>query len=570
MIIFKSIKWKNFLSTGNVFNEIALDKHANTLIVGENGAGKSTLLDAMTFALFGKPYRNINKPQLTNSINNKDCIVELSFTIGEKAYTIRRGIKPNLFEIYLNGELMNQDAKAKDYQDMLERLIIKMNYKSFTQIVILGSASFTPFMQLNAADRRAVIEDLLDIQIFSDMNNIVKLKVTELKSEIAELKLKLDNIKDKIDLHKRHIDEMKRNNQDMIDAKQIELEENRTSIADYQKQQQDTQDEIDALIAQVVDLATVKTKNNKLISFEAKIQQNISKTEKEYQFYHDNDNCPTCKQVLESTFKGEKIVECKTKFDEYNKGLEKLKTEQAAVTARINEIEVINKTVSSHQANVAKYSVSISHLQKYNFNLQKEIEKLSENKTISADSKEESKKLVDELTTYLSRRKEAIDEKQYYDVAAQLLKDGGIKAKIIKQYLPVINKQVNKYLAAMDFFVNFNIDEEFKETIKSRHRDDFSYANFSEGEKSRIDLSLLLTWRSIARMKNSVNTNLLILDETFDSSLDGKGNDALLQILQVLPVNTNVFVISHKDQMFDKFANAIRFEKKQNFSRIVS
>jgi DNA repair exonuclease SbcCD ATPase subunit len=274
--------------------------------------------------------------------------------------------------------------------------------------------------------------------------------------------------------------------------------------------------------------------------------------------------------VLESTFKGEKIVECERKFEEYNKGLEKLKAEQETVTARIAEIEVVNKTISSHQANVAKYGVSISHLQKHNISLQKEIDKLSENKTISADSKEESKKLVEELTTYLARRKEAIDEKQYYDIAAQLLKDGGIKAKIIKQYLPIINKQVNKYLAAMDFFVNFNIDEEFKETIKSRHRDDFSYANFSEGEKSRIDLSLLLTWRSIARMKNSVNTNLLILDETFDSSLDGKGNDALLQILQVLPTNTNVFVISHKDQMFDKFANAIRFEKKQNFSRIIT
>lgn len=570
MIIFKSIKWKNFLSTGNIYNEIPLDKNTNTLIVGENGSGKSTMLDAMTFALFGKPYRNINKPQLVNSINNKDCMVELVFTIGEKSYLIRRGIKPNIFEIYLDGALLNQDSKAKDYQDMLERLILKMNYKSFTQIVILGSASFTPFMQLNAADRRAVIEDLLDIQIFSDMNNIVKLKVTELKAEIAELKLKLENIKDKIELHKKHIDEMKRNNQEMIEAKQKEIDENLESIQTYQDQRDAVQTEIDKLIEQISDLTQVRSKNNKLISFEAKIQQNLSKAEKEFEFYHDNDNCPTCKQVLESTFKGEKIIECEKKFDEYNKGLEKLKTEQAAVTARINEIEVVNKTVSSHQANVAKYGVSISHLQKHNIALQKEIDKLSESKSISADSKEESKKLVDELTTYLARRKEAIDEKQYYDIAAQLLKDGGIKAKIIKQYLPVINKQVNKYLAAMDFFVNFNIDEEFKETIKSRHRDDFSYANFSEGEKSRIDLSLLLTWRSIARMKNSVNTNLLILDETFDSSLDGKGNDALLQILQVLPTNTNVFVISHKDQLFDKFANAMRFEKKQNFSRIVS
>jgi DNA repair exonuclease SbcCD ATPase subunit len=568
MIIFQNIRWKNFLSTGNVFTELALDKHSNTLIVGENGAGKSTLLDAITFALFGKPYRNINKPQLVNSINNKDCLVELEFQLGEKQYQIRRGIKPNVFEIKLDGELLNQDSKAKDYQDMLERLILKMNHKSFTQIVILGSASFTPFMQLNAADRRAVIEDLLDIQIFSNMNSIVKDKVNGLKSEINELKIRLDNVKEKIELHKKHIDEMKKNNQEMIDAKQAEFEQNVTAVKAYQEEQEKIQSEIETLVNQVSDLVAVKSKNNKLISFEAKIQQNISKTEKEFKFYHDNDNCPTCKQVLEEDFKGEKVAECEKKIEEYNTGLEKLKEEQDVVLARLAEIEVINKTISSHQANVARTSVSVSHLQKYNLNLQKEIEKLSESKSISADTKEESKKLVEEYTGYLERRKVATEEKQYYDIAAQLLKDGGIKAKIIKQYLPVINKLVNKYLASMDFFVNFNIDEEFKETIKSRHRDDFSYENFSEGEKQKIDLSLLLTWRAIARMKNSVNTNLLILDETFDSSLDGKGTDSLLQILQTLPDNTNVFVISHKDQLFDKFANAIRFEKKQNFSRI--
>lgn len=568
MIIFQNIRWKNFLSTGNVFTELALDKHSNTLIVGENGAGKSTLLDAITFALFGKPYRNINKPQLVNSINNKDCLVELEFKLGEKQYQIRRGIKPNLFEIKLDGELLNQDSKAKDYQDMLERLILKMNHKSFTQIVILGSASFTPFMQLNAADRRAVIEDLLDIQIFSNMNSIVKDKVNGLKTEINELKIRLDNVKEKIELHKKHIEEMKKNNQEMVDAKQTEFEQNIAAIKTYQEDQETIQSQIETLVEQVSDLVSVRSKNNKLISFEAKIQQNISKTEKEFKFYHDNDNCPTCKQVLEEDFKGEKVSECEKKIQEYNTGLEKLKEEQNAVLARLAEIEVINKTISNHQANVARTSVSVSHLQKYNINLQKEIEKLSESKSISADTKEESKKLVEEYTGYLERRKVATEEKQYYDIAAQLLKDGGIKAKIIKQYLPVINKLVNKYLASMDFFVNFNIDEEFKETIKSRHRDDFSYENFSEGEKQKIDLSLLLTWRAIARMKNSVNTNLLILDETFDSSLDGKGTDSLLQILQTLPDNTNVFVISHKDQLFDKFANAIRFEKKQNFSRI--
>ena len=570
MIVFKTLRWKNFLSTGNVFTEIALDKHSNTLIVGENGAGKSTLLDALTFALFGKPYRNINKPQLVNSINNKDCLVELDFSIGEKVYQIRRGIKPNIFEIKMDGDLLNQDAKAKDYQDMLERLILKMNYKSFTQIVILGSASFTPFMQLNAADRRTVIEDLLDIQIFSDMNNVVKAKIAAFKNEIAELRIRLDSTKEKIELHKKHIDEMKRSNVAMIEQKQTEYDENVIAISDKLEEQKTIQDSIDILTEQVTDYLDMQNKNKKFIAFEAKIQQNISKTEKELQFYHDNDNCPTCRQNIVEEFKEEIVGTCNKKIEEYNGGLEKLKREQETVTKRIREIELINRTISSHQANVNSISISVSHLQKQNISIQKEIERLGENRNISTDTKDESKKLYDEYVGYNQRRKTAGEELQYFDVAAQLLKDGGVKTKIIKQYLPIINKLVNKYLAAMDFFVNFNIDEEFKETIKSRHRDDFSYQNFSEGEKQKIDLALLLTWRSVARMKNSVNTNLLILDETFDSSLDSKGTDSLLAILHTLPENTNVFVISHKDQLFDKFANAMRFEKKQNFSRIVT
>lgn len=569
MILLKSIKWKNFLSTGNVFTEIQLNKHNNTLIVGENGAGKSTILDALTFALFGKPYRNINKPQLVNSINNKDCLVELIFSIADKQYLIRRGIKPNVFEIYVDGDLLNQSASSKDYQEILEKMIIKMNYKSFTQIVILGATSFTPFMQLSASDRRAVIEDLLDIQIFSNMNVIVKEKLSSLKDEANEIKIRLQNVKEKIDLHKSHLDEMKKNNQEMIERKQKEIANNNLLVAQTKSEIISTQEQIDTLIHTISDHSEMLKRNQKLTSLEAKIDANKGKIEKEITFYNDNDNCPTCKQEIDSEFKTAAIAECNHKVSELNQGLEKLKEEQNAILQRLNNIAQTNKTLQTLESNITKYNSDLNNIRKYITVLEREVEDLSSHKIVSGDVEEQSKKLLEELTSYIERRKVVTEEKQYYDIAAQLLKDGGIKSKIIKQYLPIINKLVNKYLAAMDFFVNFNMDEEFKETIKSRHRDDFSYENFSEGEKQKIDLALLLTWRSVARLKNSVNTNLLILDETFDSSLDAKGTDALLQILHTMPDNTNIFVISHKDQLHDKFTQAIRFEKKQNFSRMI-
>jgi DNA repair exonuclease SbcCD ATPase subunit len=569
MIKFTRIFWKNFLSTGNVGAEVFLDKYNNTLIVGENGAGKSTILDALTFALFGKPYRNINKPQLVNSINAKECLVELKFSIAENEYTIRRGIKPNVFEIFLNDELMNQDAKAKDYQDMLERMIIKMNYKSFTQIVILGAASFTPFMQLAAADRRAVIEDLLDIQIFTSMNIVVKDKLSELKGLISETKIRLDNVKEKIELHKAHLDEMKKNNADMVEKKKADITTHVDNLAALNDQKTQLEADIESLLQQVVNYDSLVEKEKKLNTFEARIDANKGKLEKEIRFYNTTDQCPTCKQNINTDFKAVTIEECNKTMEEYSDGLAKLKDQKDAIVVQIQAIKSTQRNINRLETDLATVNSSISHTRRYIRKLEEEVEELASPKKMSADSKEQSEKLVQELTDLLNQRKTANEEKQYYDVAAQLLKDGGIKTKIIKQYLPVINKMVNKYLASMDFFVNFNIDEEFKETIKSRHRDDFSYENFSEGEKQKIDLALLLTWRSIARLKNSVNTNLLILDETFDSSLDAKGTDSLMQILQTLPNNTNVFVISHKDQLFDKFTNAIRFEKKQNFSRIV-
>lgn len=568
MIRFNTLKWKNFLSTGNVFTTIQLDKHASSLIVGENGAGKSTLLDALTFALFGKPYRSINKPQLINSVNGKDCLVELEFTIADKKYLIRRGIKPAIFEIFVDGDLLNQDAKSKDYQDTLEKTILKMNYKSFTQIVILGAASFTPFMQLSAADRRAVIEDLLDIQIFTNMNAIVKEKVSSLKTEISEMKIRLDSVKEKIDLHKSHIDEMKKNTKDIIEKKKNQLEEHKVALRQLEKIKEDVSAEIEVLLEDVSDTAFTVEKEKKLTAYEVKIETTKSKVEKEIAFYNNNDNCPTCKQNIDSEFKTTIVHDCGNLLEEYNKGLLKLQEQKDAVLQRINTIRTIQSKISDLEANVTTTCTSIHHTKKYITNLEDEILDLDTSKSISLDTKEQSEKLLNELTDLVAKRKKSVEEKQYYDIAAQLLKDGGIKSKIIKQYLPVINKLVNKYLASMDFFVNFNIDEEFKETIKSRHRDDFSYESFSEGEKQKIDLSLLLTWRSVARMKNSVNTNLLILDETFDSSLDSKGTDSLLQILNTLPEHTNVFVISHKDQLHDKFSHSIRFEKKQNFSRI--
>lgn len=568
MIVFKNIKWKNFLSTGNVYTEIPLNKHPTTLIMGENGAGKSTLLDALTFALFGKPYRDINKPQLVNSINGKECLVELSFQIGEKKYLIRRGIKPNIFEIWVDGEMLDQSASLKDYQDILEKMILKMNYKSFTQIVILGSASFTPFMQLSASDRRAVIEDLLDIQIFSTMNALVKERLSTLKETASETSIRLSAVKEKIDLHAKHLEELKKNNQDIIDARRDEMERNGAEIDKARHITEKTQDEIDELMQSVADSENVLYRQKKLDGFGIKLETNKGKLEKEIEFYANNDQCPTCKQDIEKMFKQVETYVTQKKIEEIEQGLIKLEEEKNAVLQRISTIRETNSRIADLQRDIATHSNTISHLQKRNSSILAEIAKLESSKAISGESKEQSEKLMTELTGLIEKKKTTAEEKQYYDVAAQLLKDGGIKAKIIKQYLPVINKMVNKYLSSMDFFVNFTMDEEFKETIKSRHRDDFSYANFSEGEKQKIDLSLLLTWRAVARIKNSVNTNLLILDETFDSSLDSKGTDSLLQILYTMPENTNVFVISHKDQLHDKFAHSYRFEKKQNFSRL--
>jgi len=570
MITFHTIRWKNFLSTGNVLTEIQLDAHQNTLIVGENGSGKSTLLDALCYSLFNKPYRNINKPLIVNSINGKECLVEVEFTVGSKRYLVRRGIKPNIFEIWFNGTMLHQDARAKDYQDMLERMILKTNFKSFTQIVLLGTASFTPFMQLKAADRREVIEDLLDIEIFSSMNSVVKDRLAVIKGQMNEYKIRLEAVKEKIELHKKHLEEIKRNNDEMIVAKQSEIANSKHQIIELEAEGRTIQDRVDGLLSKIGDETDTRNKHHKLVTLGTRIESNKTKIEKEVQFFVTNDSCPTCTQPISEAFKDSMVEGCNHKITDLEKGLLKLQEEKDAVILRLTEIARINGEVQQLGRDIANNSSAVSHTRRYITVLEQEVGRLTEQRNISGESRDQSAELFEELTDYIEKRKKATEEKQYLDVAAHLLKDGGIKTKIIKQYLPIINKLVNKYLAAMDFFVNFTIDEEFNEVIRSRHRDDFSYENFSEGEKQKIDLALLLTWRSIARMKNSVNTNLLILDETFDSSLDTKGTDALLEILHQMPENTNIFVISHKDQLHDKFTQSIRFEKKQNFSRIAA
>ena len=568
MILFKKVRYKNFLSTGNFFTEIPLNTNATTLIIGENGAGKSTFLDAITFALFGKPFRSVNKPQLINSINEKDCLVEIEFSISSKNYKVIRGIKPNLFEIYCNGELVNQDAKSKDYQDQLEKLILKMNYKSFTQIVILGSTNFTPFMQLSAGDRRAVIEDLLDIQIFSSMNQVVKTKLTQFKEEAGRLKIQIDAVKGKIELHKKHLDELKKNTKELVDAKKQEIVDNNNSLSELDVESTQKEKQIDDLIFQTSDEEFTSKKFTKLNNLEAKIEGNIQKLEKDIEFYSVNSTCPTCDQAINN--KEEKVHTCNSKITELTEGLTKLKEESDAVLQRINTIKATQKELKSLEQDLVRINTSRKQIRNYITKLEKEIYEIENKPAMSDEFKAQSKVLLNELQDHNEKRKNAVESMTNYDIVAQLLKDGGIKSKIIKQYIPVINKLVNKYLASMDFFVNFNIDEEFKESIKSRHRDDFSYENFSEGEKKRIDLALLFTWRAVAKLKNSANTNLLIFDEVFDGSLDSNGTEEFLKLINMFNDGTNIFVISHKgDVLADKFKHTIKFAKIKNFSQMV-
>jgi DNA repair exonuclease SbcCD ATPase subunit len=570
MISFQKIRWKNFLSTGAHWTEINFTKSTNTLIIGQNGAGKSTVLDALCFALFGKPFRKINKPQLPNSINQKDCLVEVEFNIGQKRYKIVRGIKPNKFEIFVNDVLLNQDAAAKDYQDVLENQILKLNFKSFTQVVILGSAAFTPFMQLSAADRRTIIEDLLDIQIFSTMNGVVKDKTSLNKESLTKVKYDIALLNEKIKMQLESIDEHKKHNDGEINKKKVEIE---TSTQQRTKLLSDNvliQKHSDKLLEKIGDKKTKLEKKSKgLFQIQGKINTNIKRHESDIEFYNKNHDCPTCKQAITDNWKQSQITEKNEKIGTQKKNLEEVENEIKSVTNEMTKITQIIGHINEHNSEITKNLATVAAIDTYTKKLEKEIKELSTKVATSEQDNERLSTLRTELSQNEQEYQTLLVDKQYLEYAGTLLKDGGIKSRIIKQYLPIMNKLINKYLSAMDFFVNFNIDENFNETIKSRYRDEFSYANFSEGEKMRIDLALLFTWRQIAKLKNSTNTNLLILDEVFDSSLDTVGTEEFLKLINEMGVDTNVFVISHKgDQLFDKFRSVIKFEKKGNFSRI--
>ena len=555
MIHFKTIRWKNFLSTGNQFTEVELDRSPTTLIIGENGSGKSTVLDALTFSLFGKPFRRINKGQLVNSVNNGGTLTEIEFEIGTKRYMVRRGIKKNIFEIYVDGKRLNQDAKIADQQEYLEKTILKLNSKSFTQIVVLGSASFTPFMQLKVTDRRAIIEDLLDIQIFSTMNGLLRGRISENKETSLKKdasKLVLDGA---INTTGGLINDLKKSKKDQIENNLQEIETNQIEVSKLNTT-------VEGLLNSIENDNSVE-ELKKLETYEKGIERNILKAEKEIEFFEQNDMCGTCNQELDEEHKSNMITEHHGKMHAGKTAIMSLAGKISDVKYRLDEVTKIQTTITQHQNQIQAITRYVEKLKGQIKNIEEREDDLSEPEQKLKDLKEELKDCTEIL-------KQLSFKKQLYETASILLKDSGIKTRIIKQYLPIMNKLVNKYLAAMDFFVSFNLDESFNETIKSRHRDEFTYDSFSEGEKMRIDLALLFTWRTIAKMKNSVNTNLLILDEVFDSSLDANGTDEFLAIINNLQGKQNVFVISHKgDTLNDKFRNIIKFEKYKNFSRLV-
>jgi DNA repair exonuclease SbcCD ATPase subunit len=569
MINFKCVRWKNFLSTGNQFTEIQLDKEPTTLIVGENGAGKSTILDALCFSLFGKPFRNISKMQMVNSINNSSAVVEVEFQIGTVKYKVVRSIKPNKFEIYQNSILINQEANARDYQKILEQQILKLNYRSFTQVVILGSSTFVPFMQLKARHRREVVEEILDIQIFSTMNLILKQRLKIILDDIRETDYQYQLASEKISFQENHIADLNDNKEKIIQQKQKLIETNEEEIFKRSKQRNELEVNITASLTSIDDKVTIDSKSTKLKDIQSTLVEKHKTHSSMIGFFENNEDCPTCQQHIDEVFKYDMISQKKTEADKIQVGMKELKTELDKVSSRKNEIKEITDDIRNNQVSMAKIDSSIVELEKFNVQLETEISQFKLDGSTSSDV-DKLKELKNEAELCSRQRSKLREDKLYAEAARNMLQDTGIKTKIIKQYLPIMNKLINKYLTSMEFYVNFTLDENFEETIKSRYRDEFSYASFSEGEKMRIDLALLFTWRAVAKMKNSTNTNLLILDEIFDSSLDGTGTDEFLKILNTLS-GENVFVISHKqDALADKFRSTIRFEKVKNFSHVAA
>ena len=568
MIIFKKIRWKNFLSTGNVFSEVDLQASKTNLIIGSNGAGKSTILDALTFSLFGKPFRKINKPMLVNSINEKDCLAEIEFSIGKKDYLVKRGIKPNVFEIYCNGQLWNQESTLVEQQKNFETNVLKMNYKSFTQIVVLGSSTFVPFMRLPLAQRREIIEDILDIQVFSTMNVLLKDKVRENNEEVKTLDYELHLLEEKIDLQKKYMLELEKKTKEEINRKENKISE---LLQNENKQHQEIArltSEVEKNSKDMEVLSNSTSKLKKLNTFLFKIQSKLKNCQQEHSFFSNNHVCPTCTQELDEDFRQEKINEGASELNKMNTGMEDLLLEIGKEEEREHEFTRLSQIVLGLNSNITQANYQITTIRKGISDIENEIKELESS---NPDKKAEFVKLEGLIESKKTLNKDVAHLKKDRDVlttASQLLKDNGIKTRIIKTYLPAMNQLINQYLQSMDFYVNFTLNESFEEIIKSRYRDVFSYDSFSEGEKSRIDIALLLTWRSIAKLKNSVDTNLLILDEIFDGSLDQTGTSDLGWILRNFDDNTNIFVISHKDQMDGKYERTITAVKEKNFSVI--
>ena len=569
MILFEKIRWKNFLSTGNQFTEISFTEHPTNLIIGTNGAGKSTLLDALTFSLFGKPFRKINKPQLVNTVNEKDCQVEVEFSVGNTNWKVVRGIKPNIFEIFRDGNALDQSAAALDQQKWFEQNVIKMNYKSFTQIVILGSSTFVPFMQLTATNRRDVIEDLLDIRIFSSMNNLMKDKIREVKEKIKVLDLKKESLIDKVKMQENFIEEIESRGKENIKNTEDRIGNLLNEENDYMGSNEELERSLVDVNGKIKKFSGATSKLRKLGDLKGKISNKVSTITKEHKFFTENTVCPTCDQEIEETFRINRINDAQNKAKELQSGYKELEEAIKEEEDRERQFTILSKEITSLTHGISQNNTKIAGCQRQVRDLESEIQRVTDNLANRTTENEKLATFKDNLkTTYdeLAQRKDTIN---YYDFSYSLLKDGGVKTKIIKKYLPLINQQVNRYLHLMDFYINFSLDEEFNETVKSPIHEDFSYSSFSEGEKMRIDLALLFTWREVARMKNSVNTNLLIMDEVFDSSLDGFGTEEFLKIIRFVIKDANIFVISHKESLHDKFADVIRFEKVKGFSRMV-